>query len=87
MQYIVVHSNDPYLLARLATDLQMSGVKDKDNDNDPIEEDDNYIAYYSKSVYTGKPAFHFHTDPLRKEELSIELTYSNYLSVLTKILS
>ena len=25
MQYTVVHSKDPYLLARLATDLQMEG--------------------------------------------------------------
>ena len=29
MQYTVVHSKDPYLLARLATDLQMEGLSDK----------------------------------------------------------
>jgi hypothetical protein len=29
MQYTVVHSTDPYLLARLATDLQMEGINKK----------------------------------------------------------
>ena len=41
MQYTVVHSKDPYLLARLATDLQMSGVKVDDwhEYGDPFSQD------------------------------------------------
>lgn len=84
MQYTVVHSKDPYLLARLATDLQMSGVKDKDDCL--IDEETNYIAYYSESSLTGKPAFEFHHNPLYKKELGIELTPRNYIKVLTQIL-
>ncbi len=84
MKYTVVHSKDPYLLARLATDLQMEGVEDKDDGI--IKEGYNYIAYYSHSIYTNKPAFHFHPHPCGEEE-SIELTSRNYIKVLTQILS
>jgi len=84
MQYTVVHSKDPYLLARLATDLQMIGVKDKDQD--PIDDNQVFIAYYSISFYTGKPAFHFHNDPCNREGRTVELTSRNYIKVLTKIL-
>jgi hypothetical protein len=46
MQYTVVHSKDPYLLARLATDLQMEGY---------IEEEmfDKFAAIHLISVNTG----------------------------------
>ena len=84
MQYTVVHSKDPYLLARLATDLQMSGVKDKDQNQ--IGYNDVFIAYYSESFYTGKPAYHFHADPCNREGRTVELTSRNYIKVLTQIL-
>ena len=83
MQYTVVHSADPYLLARLATDLQMSKVKDKDKY--PITKEHIFIAYYSESIYTGKPAFHFHECPIPSSDTH-ELTSSNYIKVLTQIL-
>jgi hypothetical protein len=84
MKYTVVHSKDPYLLARLATDLQMSGVEDKDDC--VIDEETNYIAHYSKSFFTGRPAYQFHHAPFRNNELAIELTSRNYINVLTQIL-
>jgi hypothetical protein len=55
MQYTVVHSKDPYLLARLATDLQMEGFNFQSHDCNSNEDaiileltEDNYIKVLTK---------------------------------------
>lgn len=88
MKYSVVHSNDPYLLARLATDLQMSGVKNDEVWNDifnPFSRSNatSYLAV-GQPYYENKISFYNHDgagSPIR-----YELTKSNYLTVLEAIL-
>lgn len=81
MQYTVVHSTDPYLLARLATDLQMHLNRMKPAFKDPFLPYREWLSIYKDMEF----GFYNHDcvgDPIRHE-----LTSSNYLSVLTKILS
>ena len=81
MKYSVVHSNDPWLLARLATDFELiTGLQTDDRDELNPFFGDKYWA--CDSVAT--PYFLNHEgvfDPVR-----YELTDENYISVLTKIL-
>lgn len=92
MQYTVVHSKDPYLLARLATDLQMEGV-DSDDSWDKLY---NPFSDY-KSIYFGYMAigedsdktfrFYSHNCPYcNNNNNRHELTSRNYIKVLTQIL-
>lgn len=81
MKYSVIHSNDPYLLARMATDLQMSDEKFFVGWFDPFVDDrqnmfidlDYEIGFY-KVDDKNCPNIH-------------ELTESNYLQVLEAVLS
>jgi hypothetical protein len=85
MQYTVVHSKDPYLLARLATDLQMSGFE-------PSE----WINYSDKNVFNNFDYIKTYVDNLFDffndsygtvvRNVDHELTSSNYIKVLTQIL-
>ena len=86
MQYTVVHSKDPYLLARLATDLQMEGYGFRDLFNDcPFNEFTEWMMI-NRPDWRGKtfdlfmiPGYSF--NPIRHE-----LTTRNYIKVLTQIL-
>ena len=83
MQYTVVHSKDPYLLARLATDLQMQGVEDDRDWNNyypPFCADNKWMA-----IYPTVP-FNFHPQPCFGNPIRHELTSRNYIKVLTQIL-
>jgi len=86
MKYTVVHSKDPYMLARLATDLQMSGAKIEDNDFHPFTEfqcPTDYIHTCIDQTFT----FQNHDwCPLTKSDDRHELTSRNYIKVLTQIL-
>jgi hypothetical protein len=81
MQYTVVHSKDPYLLARLATDLQMDGYQEEEMfESNPFITCEKWMAIHeTPSFYTmghngmGNPIRH-------------ELTSRNYIKVLTQIL-
>jgi len=85
MQYTVVHSKDPYLLARLATDLQMEGEVNDIAWN-------NYCNPFYKSttryLHTGdKEGFQFFSHRIVSEPtIFLELTSRNYIKVLTQIL-
>jgi hypothetical protein len=87
MQYTVVHSKDPYLLARLATDLQMSGADVQKNwDLHPFIPQNRfqYLRLSESNVIT----FHSHPCFLSRSfgaEFH-ELTSRNYIKVLTQIL-
>lgn len=86
MQYTVVHSNDPYLLARLATDLQMEGIKDDglDDIDHPFRDD---IKYSWLRVWDKKSGLLFmNHEGLYSDPIRLELTSSNYIKVLTQIL-
>ena len=85
MQYTVVHSKDPYLLARLATDLQMEGIETTNNYwcqvYNPFSHDEIWMPIYPYKV------FEFHPHACKyKDEVRYELTSSNYIKVLTQIL-
>ena len=86
MQYTVVHSKDPYLLARLATDLQMSGVKDKglSGEDHPFNE---ILPYYWLRVWDKKSGLLFMNHSGLYDGIRHELTSRNYIKVLTQILS
>jgi len=83
MQYTVVHSKDPYLLARLANDLQMEGYFV----SDWIEWADKKIfgGFNYLKVYTDTIDFFDVTYSVAKEPIT-KLTESNYIKVLTQIL-
>lgn len=83
MQYTVVHSKDPYLLARLATDLQMSGYKiSQYNEHDwhPFT-----TGFYWAEIWQGDD-INFHNQPCFGSPTRHELTPRNYIKVLTQIL-
>ena len=82
MQYTVVHSNDPYLLARLATDLQMhsnpSWVSETES---PFDKGFEWLTCYFSAF---KFYDHKCTEPDKGRRH--ELTSRNYIKVLTQIL-
>ena len=83
MQYTVVHSKDPYLLARLATDLQMEGYKIShlnEDDWHPFTTD-----FCWAEVWKGDD-INFHNQPCLGHPTRHELTSRNYIKVLTQIL-
>ena len=88
MQYTVVHSKDPYLLARLATDLELHGClndEEWNKINNPFD-GTNLINHLHTSDPSG---FCFHThdfDPDVSHDNRHELTSRNYIKVLTQIL-
>ncbi len=87
--YTVVHSVDPFLLARLSTDLIMEGVKDDREWNDQddelydewkwvtlrVDDEDSNGFWFSISRRTN-----------RGGSLRLTLTEENYLEVLETIL-
>lgn len=83
MQYTVVHSNDPYLLARLATDLQMEGFIVSD-----------WVEYADKQIFSGFNYLKIYPDLIDffdesysvAKEPNTKLTEANYIKVLTQIL-
>ena len=89
MQYTVVHSKDPYLLARLATDLQMEGISSKGWWNDMYNLfSDTYgiINSYAAVGEAGKMTLRFYGHHCVGYPTRHELTSSNYIKVLTQIL-
>lgn len=89
MQYTVVHSNDPYLLARLATDLQMEGVTLEQDFyiQHPFHESETFPQSYLHTCIDNTCAFQNHGwCPITKDEDRHELTSRNYIKVLTQIL-
>lgn len=82
MQYHVIQSSDPYLLARLCTDLQMEGVNRYIGvDLDPF--DDNHFIHIEKVDFCVR-SHGFCNATLPKNHHT--LTARNYIQVLTKIL-
>lgn len=88
MKYSVVHSKDPYLLARLATDLQMEGVAEElEGIHYPFHENEIRPMHYLHTCYDNTFSFHNHDwCAITKTKDRHELTESNYLKVLTQIL-
>ncbi len=94
MQYTVVHSADPYLLARLATDLQMGGIKPTKflTQNKWIHPWDTPSVEWLECGYNGYKDFNLHNHPClgsyddNGNINSISITESNYIKVLTQIL-
>ena len=85
MKYTVVHSKDPYMLARLATDLQMSlnrimcevdGLTDT-----PFLDGKEWLCLYSNR----RIGFYTH-DCRDEDERRFSITEDNYIKVLTQIL-
>jgi len=91
MKYSVIHSNDPYLLARMATDLQMEGCKfafDWVEEFHPFSDPEYYKQNYWMHIGSSYGIeFHNHGgcgETLTKDRH--ELTESNYLRVLESVL-
>ena len=83
MKYTVVHSTDPYLLARLATDLQMEGCEQTAiNNSFPFQEDFEWMVVYGD----GEFGFYNHNCGGSQTNLRPLLTSRNYIKVLTQIL-
>ena len=81
MKYTVVHSNDPYLLARLATDLQMEGYESRSEYQhwtSPFNEDYEWLSISTTT--------NFHNHSCITPDARHELTSRNYIKVLTQIL-
>jgi hypothetical protein len=83
MKYTVVHSKDPYLLARLATDLQMSGER--------VECDEINLTPFNKGVkylhtWANNPAIFSRGRKRIIPVIRLWLTTRNYIKVLTQIL-
>lgn len=91
MQYTVVHSKDPYLLARLATDLQMEGLTIDlpwAYTKNPFT-GKNYMTVYESEFpanYDSEGDISFYEHECNGDPTRHELTSSNYIKVLTQIL-
>jgi len=91
-KYFVIYSSDPYLLARLCTDLQMMKAKvntewcDHNNPFDGWAERGVPTYYLYTHCQDGFMEFHNHCGESKDKEIMITLTSRNYLSVLTQIL-
>ena len=81
MQYTVVHSKDPYLLARLATDLQMDSEKYKPFHDDPFEDGKYWLCIYKDCDF----GFYKHNCKDSTERRFV-IKDDNYIKVLTPIL-
>ncbi len=77
---IVLHSNDPYLLARMATDLEMEGVENDRAWNEYFNPLEDYEITYLKITND----FIFHSHDCSKTP--IKLTSRNYNTALEKVL-
>ena len=89
MQYTVVHSKDPYLLARLATDLQMSGVKSDESWNNTYNPFTDVLSIPNSYAAIGEDEdkyIRFYTHRCGGSPIRHELTSRNYIKVLTQIL-
>ena len=87
MQYTVIHSNDPYLLARLATDLQMEGFEKRSPDNVIYNPFDINLPLNEWCYINDLPGtFNFGCHKGVPDPIRHELTSRNYIKVLTKIL-
>jgi len=93
MQYTVVHSTDPYLLARLATDLQMNRYNifslcgDFQNPFDVSRNtSDSVWMAINDPLEEGDFSITFHNHKCIEPETRHELTSRNYIKVLTQIL-
>ena len=89
MQYTVVHSTDPYLLARLATDLQMSkGFDCSDFINQPQWNPFEIKEIKWEVIYPTGQTFFLRIEPKDPpfNTKPIKLTSRNYIKILTKIL-
>jgi hypothetical protein len=85
--YTVLHSpNDPYLLARMATDLQMEGFRRSGEDYEeihPFNKEFKWIAVYGKGhSEKGDVSFGIHSHSCGKNATHFTLTSKNYLETL-----
>lgn len=87
MKYTVIHSEDPYLLARMATDLQMSGWASEGKWNDYAHPFTDYLPCYDLDIRTGYDFCFFTSDNRVVGEKVATLTSRNYLSILKKVLA
>lgn len=84
MQNVVLHSNNPYLLMRMFTDLMMSGKYKNDkcwNDVfNPFSNECRYLFLYCMKE------LQYHTHECLPDPI-INLTERNYIPTLTNLLS
>lgn len=83
MQYTVVHSTDPYLLARLATELLMEGISWRSDGNDCHNPFKNGFEWLDVGE---SKSFNIQCHECFGNPIRHELTSRNYIKVLTKIL-
>ena len=81
--YYVIYSTNPWLLARLATDLQMSGVENDENWNEMFNPfSDESCKWMAISPNIG---IYFNNHKCEEPDTRFTLTERNYLKVLETI--
>lgn len=86
--YTVIHSEDPYLLARMATDLEMGGVGSDREWNDKFYHFSNNLSIHiSHPEEKIKNRFTFLYVSSYNPDVRIELTESNYTETLLNVLT
>lgn len=81
MQYFVIHSLDPYLLARFSMELQMEGWRF----NIWFENDDPFKKYFNWLKIFPNKTFDFYNHSCYKIDTRFTLTESNYSQVLEEV--
>lgn len=84
--YIVVHSQDPYLLARMATDLQMEGFKTEEEWSIVFNPFNGRSNCEWIKINIGLIDFEFHNHSCIVNADRLELTTRNYITTLSFIL-
>ena len=83
--YYVLYSDDPYLLARMATDLQMEGFQSEDEWNVSFHP---FVKNFKwMPIYTVHNIFNFIDHKGSEPDCRLWLTSRNYLRVLGEILN
>lgn len=86
--YTVIYSKSPYLLARMATDLQMEGWKYFEDNSDPFSHLGKYKTSKKEDMDIWYGMINFFTRGSRQiGDKAITLTSRNYLEVLGAILN
>ena len=83
--YIVIHSQDPYLLARMATDLQMEGINGTYEWNrytHPLIRESSIFLH----IIMERNTFEFYNHDGQTYDHLINITEENYLTTLSFIL-
>lgn len=81
--YYVIHSKDPYLLARMSTDLQLEGIPSDEGWNNTCHP---FNGFMWMAILEEIPYFNFHSHKCQPPDKRFWLLENNYTEILQTII-